>query len=525
MRLIRSTATVGLFTLMSRVLGLVRDILMARFLGASVINDALVTAMKLPNLFRRMFAEGAFNAAFVPLYARALEEEGEDGAANFAGEALSALLVLVVFIVLAFQITMPVSLNMIGFGLDRTAEVGPAPYDLAIGYARLTMPYLALMSVAALLSGMLNTHHKFAAAAFAPALLNILLIGILSATPAMNWDAPEIGKWVSLGMSLSGIAQVALLIWAVRRGGLRLRVPRPRLTPKVRRLIALGVPGLIAAGITQINITVSHSIATLQDQAASWLYYSDRLYQLPLGLIGIALGIALLPSLSRSLRGGRDQEALNTQNRGLEFALLLTLPASIALFVLPEFLISGLFERGRFGVEDTIQAARALRMFALGLPAFVLLKVLTPAFFAREDTRTPMIWAGVSAIINLCLGAYLFFYGPPQISGFVGLALATSVAAWTNVVGLAVILSRRNLVRLDRRLWSRLPRIGLAAFVMGVALWFAEPYAQELPGGTMLADYLWLILVCGAGLGVYGLCALLLGAFRISDLRQTLAKP
>ena len=525
MKLLRASATVGLFTLLSRILGLVRDILMARYLGAGVINDALVTAMKLPNLFRRMFAEGAFNAAFVPLYARRLEEEGEAGAARFAGEALAALGVLVLLIVAFFEITMPWSLNMVGFGLDRVGEGGdPAPYDLAVTYARLTMPYLALMSVGALVSGMLNTHARFVAAAFAPALLNILLIGILTATPLMGWDLPDIGLWVSLGMSVSGIAQVLLLFAALKRAGIGLRIPRPRLTPGVRRLVILGFPGLIAAGITQINITVSHSIATLQNSAASWLYYSDRLYQLPLGLIGIALGIALLPSLSRSLRGGRESEAAFTQNRGLEFAALLTLPAAVALFVIPDTLIGGLFERGRFDATDTTQAARALRMFALGLPAFVLLKVLTPAFFAREDTRTPMVWAAVSAIVNLVLGASLFFYGSGGIGGFVGLALATSVAAWVNVIGLSLILARRRTFALDSRLISRLPRILLASAGLGAALLWLGPWGQARFTGAMLNDYLWLLVVVGAGGALYGVLVLIFRAVRPADLRSALAK-
>ena len=525
MRLLRATATVGLFTLASRILGLVRDVLLARYLGAGVVNDALVTAMKLPNLFRRMFAEGAFNAAFVPLYARRLEDEGEAAAQRFAGEAMSALALVTALIVVAFQVTMPWSLNMVGFGLDRdTSAAGFAPYDLAVTYARITMPYLFLMSVSALLSGLLNTHNRFAAAAFAPVLLNVLLIAVLLASPFADWTLPRLALWISAGMSVSGLFQAGLLLMAVRRAGQGFRLPRPRLTPGVKRLVALGLPGLVAAGITQINVTVSHSIATLQDSAASWLYYSDRLYQLPLGLIGIALGIALLPSLSRSLRGGREDEAAHTFNRGFEFALLLTLPASVALAVMPELLVGGLFERGRFTATDTAQAARALRMFALGLPAFVLLKVLTPAFFARENTRTPMVWAAVSALVNLGLGAGLFFHGPAPIGGFVGLALATSVAAWTNLAALAMILRAQGRFGLDRRTRARLPRIALAALLMGLALWWAREPASGGLSGRMLSDYLWLALVCAGGAGVYALSALALGALRPRELRAALAK-
>ena len=517
MRLLRSTAQIGSLTLVSRVLGLVRDILLARFLGASVVNDALITAMRLPNLFRRMFAEGAFNAAFVPLYARELEERGEADAATFAGQALAALLVLVAAIVLVFQISMPVSLNLVGYGLDREAggvSGGTAPYDLAVLYARITMPYLLLMSLAALLSGVLNTHHRFAAAAFAPVLLNIVLIGVLLAAGRTGWDQPGVALWVSLGMTASGVLQLALLVWAARRAGIRVPLRRPRLTPRIRRLWTLGVPGLIAAGITQINALVSHTIATTQDSAASWLYYSDRLYQLPLGMIGIAMGIALLPALSRSLRAGRLDDAQATQNRGAELALLLTLPASAALFAMPEFLVGGLFERGAFGAFDTEQTAVALRMFSLGLPAFVLLKVLTPAFFAREDTRTPMRWAAVSAAVNVSLGATLFF-----TVGFWGLALATSVAAWANVAGLAWVLRGNGMWAVDARLLARVPRIALASLGMGAALWAARPLFRPLLEGGILTDYIALAAVSVAGLAVYALLAFGVGATRLSELR------
>jgi len=394
MRLLKSTAIIGSLTMLSRILGLIRDILLAKYLGAGVINDALVTAIKLPNLFRRMFAEGAFNAAFVPLYARQIEEEGDDAAASFAGQAFAALFLLVALITIFFQITMPWSLNLIGFGLDRTAAAGAsAPYDLAVLYARITMPYLILMSIAALFSGVLNTRGRFAAAAFVPALLNIVLIALLGVASQINWPLDELALYLAIGWTFSGVLQAGLLFWSMKRAKIRLPLYRPRITPGVKRLFTLGVPGMISAGITHINLMVSHSIATTQDGAASWLYYSDRLYQLPLGMIGIAMGIALLPALSRRLRSGDESGAMMTMNRAMEIAAFLTLPATAALVIMPDFLIAGLFQRGEFRAADTWEAAKALRMFALGLPAFVLLKVLTPAFFARENTKTPMIYA------------------------------------------------------------------------------------------------------------------------------------
>ena len=520
MKLIRSTAIISFFTLISRVLGLVRDILTANFLGASVINDALITAMKLPNLFRRMFAEGAFNAAFIPLYARRIENEGDDEAAQFAGEALSALLLLVIIIVIGFQITMPWTLNLIGGGLDKVEVAGQTSiYDLAVLYARITMPYLLLMSLTALLSGMMNTHNRFAIAAFVPVLYNIVAISVLYFATRGDYALKDLALYLSIGMTVSGVLQFACLIYGLKRANIRLPLYRPRLTPGVKRLWVLGVPGLISAGITHINIMVSHAISTLQEGAPSWLYYSDRLYQLPLGIIGIAMGVALLPALSRRLRAGDESGAMTSLNRALEITAYLTLPATVALAVMPDFLIGGLFERGRFGPEDTVQTAHALEMFAYGLPAFVLLKVLTPAFFARENTKTPMIYAAISAVMNLCLGALMFF-----TLGFYGLALATTIAGWTNVILLSRALLKSGHLKFDKRLQQRLPRIFSAAAVMGVATWFMAPKAKAMLTGHILNDYLWLLVVCSIGLLIYIIFSFLFRAFSRADFRYAFGK-
>jgi len=522
MRLVKSTAIIGAMTLLSRVLGLVRDILLAACLGAGLVNDALITAIKLPNLFRRMFAEGAFNAAFVPLYARRLEGDGEEVAAKFAGEAFSALFFLVALIVVLFQLTMPISLNLIGGGLNKvaTGPDGLIPYDLAVLYARLTMPYLLLMSIGALFSGMLNTKNFFAVAAFVPALLNFIWIGILITPYFIGLPPEKIAIYLAMGMTVSGVFQVAFLIFALRKADIALPLKWPKLTPDVKRLFTLGVPGLFAAGITQLNLLVTHNIATLQPGAPSWLYYSDRLYQLPLGMIGIALGIALLPSLARSLRANRDGEAMTTLNRATEIAAFLTLPAACALFIMPEFLISTLFERGRFTPEDSLQAAKALRMFALGLPAFVLIKILTPTFFARENTKTPMMFAILSAVINVVLGFFLFF-----TIGFYGLALATTLAGWSNVVCLAIAQKRRGHFKMDGRLLRNLPKIILATLLMGGALVFLEKFAQSQVKGSMLWDYSILLIICSIGGLIYLCLAALLRIFNLGELKTSLRKP
>jgi len=521
MRLLKSTAIIGSLTLVSRLMGLVRDMLIARFFGAGLISDAFFTAFKLPNVFRRMFAEGAFNAAFVPLYARRMEEDGDAAADDFAKEAMSALLVVVAFIVILFEITMPWSLSVIGFGLDKNIdpETGIRPYYLAVIYAQLTMPYLLFMSLTALFSGILNTRGYFALAAGVPIILNAFMISTLAATSVTGWTQEQLGYFLSAAVAISGFAQMCAVIWGCRRAGVEIGFKRPRLTPGVKRLVTLGVPGMISAGITQINLLVSHAIATTRDSAASWLTYADRLYQLPLGIIGIAMGVALLPALSRRLRAGDQAGAKMSMNRGIEIAAFLTIPAAVALATIPEFLISGLYERGAFTAFTTEQTAKALRMFAFGLPAFVLLKVLTPAFFARENTVIPMIFAGISAVINVALGIYLFF-----TIGFQGLALATTIAAWTNVLCLAFLLLRDRHLEPDNRLLTRLPRILLASLAMGLALYFMVGRFGEQLNGNLILDFLGLGVICGIGLIIYAAVAALLRAFDMGDIRDALQR-
>lgn len=519
-RLLKSTAIIASLTLFSRLLGLIRDILIASYLGAGAISDAFFTAFKLPNVFRRMFAEGAFNAAFVPLYARRIEEDGDDAANNFASEVGSMLFTVVIGIIIFFELTMPWSLNIIGYGLDKTTlEDGVVPYDLAVMYAMITMPYLLFMSLMALFSGIMNTRQKFALPTFALALLNVFMISALVGSHHFGFDKKHIGTALSVAITISGVAQAGLVYWGCKRIGIKFHLRRPRLTPNVKRLVILGVPGIISAGITQINLVVSHSIATMQQSAASWLTYADRLYQLPLGMIGIAMGIALLPALSRRIRANDEAGANMSFNRGMEIAAFLTLPAAVALYVIPELLIAGIYQRGEFITETTLQVAKALRFFALGLPAFVMIKVLTPAFFARENTKTPMIYAALSAFINIILGLYLF-----KTIGFEGLALATSIAAWVNVTCLSWILLKSEHWQPDARLITRTPRIVFASLLMGGALWFIQPHIPDFAEMNILMDFIILSAVCGIGGIVYAIAAIALRAFGVSDIRDAFSR-
>ncbi len=526
MRLIKSTAIIGVLTLLSRVLGLVRDTLSASFLGAGAVNDALVTAFRIPNTFRRIFAEGAFNSAFVPLYARRIEEEGESSADEFASEAFAGLFFVVAVLVIVFEMTMPWTLNLFGAGLGRDPNIEVealgktfSTYSLAVLGAQITMPYLLLISLTAMFSGILNTRHRFVAAAFAPVLLNIVLISIFALMIKWQWSKAVLSLVLCFGMSLSGLFQLGLVVWACRKAGVKIGIKRPRMTKGIKRLLTLGLPGMLAAGITHINIMVSHNIATMQKSGVSWLNYADRLYQLPLGMIGIAMGVALLPSLSRSLRSGDEKGAKTSLNRAMEIAAFLTLPASVALAVMPEFLVGGLFERGAFDSIDTSQTAKALLMFAFGLPAFVLIKVLTPAFFARENTKTPMFYAGISAIINISLGFLLFLQ-----FGFWGLAIATSLAAWVNVFLLVKRLLQDGFFTPDKRLKSRLPRILLASLIMGFGVYFLARYFMPMLSGGLIINYSLLALVSLLGLVLYAVVSFITGAFEKSDIKMAFGK-
>lgn len=520
MKLLRSSAVIGSLTLVSRFLGLARDILIARFLGAGIVSDAFFTAFKLPNVFRRMFAEGAFNAAFVPLYAKRIEQDGEAAADGFASEAAAALFFIVAILVIAFELTMPWSFNIIGYGLGKTpVEGGITPYDLAVIYAWLTMPYLLFMSMTALFSGVLNTRGRFAMAAGVPIVLNVLMIATLWVAGGLELSQRSIGLSLSATITVSGAVQMALVIWSCKKAGVKFGLRRPRLTPGVKRLVLLGIPGIISAGITQINLLVSHVIATTQESAASWLTYADRLYQLPLGIIGIAMGVALLPTLSRAIRAGDEAGAKMTLSQGIHISLFLTLPAAVALYIIPDFLISGIYQRGAFTSETTAQVAKALRWFALGLPAFVLLKVLTPAFFARENTRTPMIWAGISAVINVSLGLILF-----RTIGFHGLALATSIAALVNVIGLGLLLLRSGDLLLNARLLRVLSRIIVASAIMGAGLWWARAHIPDLGDFNILMDFIWLGVVAAAGFILYLVAATLLRAYNPADIAKAFSR-
>ena len=520
MKLYSAFATVGSLTAVSRVLGFCRDILIAAVLGTGAVADAFFVAFRFPNLFRRLFGEGAFNAAFVPLFAKHLEGDGKGPARAFAEEALSGLLFVLLIVTALAELAMPWLMYIFAWGFVDT----PDKFDLAVLLTRITFPYLLCMSLVALLSGVLNALGRFTAAAAAPIVLNLVLIGAMLLAAWLQFDnTPNAGIVLAWGVALAGGLQLVVLAIAARRAGMGLRLRRPRITEGMRRLIALGIPGVIAGGITQINLMVGTFIASLQDGAVSYLYYADRLYQLPLGIVGIAIGVVLLPDLSRKLRAGEHAAVLDSQNRSLEFALLLTLPAAVALAVVAEPIISVLFQRGAFSADDTPATAWALAAFSAGLPAFVLIKVFSPSYFAREDTKTPMRYAAVSMVVNAVGSLILFFaFRRLGLMPHVGIAIATSLAGWINAGLLWATLARSGRYTADQRLRRNLPLIMMASLLMGAVLWFVAgalssyfDIAQGLPVRVLAVAGL-----VGVGLITFAAAIQFTGVMRLSDLRR-----
>lgn len=509
MVLLRSIATVGGFTLISRVLGFVRDILIAAVLGAAAGADVFFVAFKLPNLFRRLFAEGAFSMAFVPMFAGRVEAEGIQAAKAFANAAFSVLFWSLLVFVGVIELAMP--LVMLGFAPGFIDD--PAKFDMAVELTRITFPYLLFISLVSLMAGVLNSLGRFAAAAATPILLNLCLIGAILGL-AHYTETP--GHALAWGIAVAGAIQFIWLFAACGREGVWIRLGLPKLTDDVKVLLKRMAPVAIGAGIYQINLVIDTVIASLLPSGSiSYLFFADRVNQLPLGVLGVAVGTALLPLLSRQVRAGETEAAHHSQNRALELSLLLTLPAACALAVIAEPVIRVLFERGQFGPEETAATAAALGVYALGLPAYVMVKALAPGFFAREDTATPVKISVFCLFVNL--GLNLLLMGPFK---HVGIAMATAISSWINVAIMAYVLNRRGHLILDDRLRGRLPRMVLASAGMGLALfWALGPLGGMLSGATP-ERITGLVVLVGGGMAVFAILAMVLGAARIGDLKS-----
>jgi putative peptidoglycan lipid II flippase len=520
MKLYKSFATVGGLTLLSRVFGFMRDILIAATLGSGWVADAFVVAFRFPNLFRRLFGEGAFNSAFVPIFAKKIEGEGKEAARSFAEEAMAGLVFILLILTIFAELTMP----FLMYGLAPGFDAQPEKFDLAVLLTRITMPYLLCMSLVALMSGALNSVGKFAESSSVSIVLNgVMMIATLISLWLGYKAGAQAGIIQALGVFVAGFLQLLLLMWGMKRAGLSLKLRWPRWTADLRYLWKLGIPGIISGGVTQINIAIGTVIASMQPGAVSQLYYADRLYELPLAMVGIAVGVVLLPDVARQLRAGNIPGVMDSQNRSLEFAMLLTIPAAVALALIPTDIIRVLFERGAFTPADTAATAAVLGVFAFGLPAFVLIKVFSPAYFAREDTKTPMRYATISLTANT-VGSIVLFFLFRQIGWMpqLGIAIATTLGGWLNAYLLWSTLRQRGDFVFDARLMRNLPLIGLASLAMGAVLYAAanmfSPYMQAGRGFLVEASALGGLVA--AGVLVFALAILATGVMTPAQLRR-----
>lgn len=514
MNLARSLGSVGGLTLVSRVLGLARDMLFAEYVGANFASDAFAVAWRMPNMFRALFAEGAFSAAFIPMFNKKVADKdglGLPAGITFADDALSVLLpslilMTVLLEVLAWPATYLISLGFHGASHEQFAY--------AVMLARFTFPYLMLISLASLLGGILNSLHKFWVAAAAPILLNVAQIVAL--VFFHTHEPLSTTKFQAMSVTIGGALQLLWLLQACWASHVRLKIKRPTINNDVKRLMKLIAPAAAGAGAVQFNLLVSTALATglLPHGSVTYIYYADRLNQLPLGLIGIGLGTVLLPTISHQLGRGADVEAMTTQNRGLELALLFTLPATVALVICGVPIITGLLQHGQFDAGDAVRTGQALAAFSIGLPSYILVKVLTPGYYARHDTKTPMRFAMISIAVNLVLNLALIMplkhMGPP---------LATALASTVNVWMLYHELKKRGHFEADARLKRRVPRLALAAILMGVALFFITPLLDPYMTGSIFRRAGGLIGLCAAGGAVYAVACFVTGGFVLDDLK------
>ncbi len=508
-KLVSAFFTVGIWTFLSRIAGFVRDILIAAFFGSGPVAEAFQVAFALPNMFRRFFAEGAFNMAFVPMFSKKLE--ASEGAQEFAQDAFAGLASLLIVLTLIAQIFMPWFVYAMASGF-----VGDVRFETAVDFARICFPYILFISLAALLSGVLNASGRFAAAAAAPVLLNFIVVTAIASAYYIGLDVAHALVW---SIPIAGIAQMALVWWAADKAGLRL-IPRlPKMTPELKKLAIIAAPAALAGGVVQVNLLVGRQVASYFDGAIQWLAVADRLYQLPLGVVGIAIGVVLLPDLSRKIRaddvtGGRD-----AFNRAAEFALALTIPAATALYLAARPMISVLFERGAFNADDALATAAALAIYSLGLPAFVLQKVIQPLYFAREDTKTPFYYAVIAMIVNLVIAIGLSYK-----IGYLSAAIAVTVSAW--IMCLMLWLGTRNMgkaAQFDARFFKTIPKVILASAIMGVIVIFT----QKILGNSLYTHglrYMSLTTLVISGAATYGIALLALKAYSLKEIKILLKR-
>jgi putative peptidoglycan lipid II flippase len=521
MSLLKNVGTIGGLTAVSRVFGFARDILLARVLGAGGVADAWQLAFQLPNLFRRLFAEGAFASAFIPLFNRHMAED-ETAAKRFAGEVLAVLLPILVVFGAVMMVAMPWVLGLFANAEMRGDE---RTFALAVLMGQIAFPYLLFMSLATLVAAILNSLSRFAAAAAAPILLNICLL------TALGWGVFQhpgeetrqaVGFYLAIAVSVSGLLQLLWLIWFMRRAGFRIPRLRPRITARVKEMGVLIVPAIFGAGVYQISRFIDLAfISSLPDGSLTYMAMADRWNQLPLGIIGIALGTAILPALSRFISRDEDDEAARLQANAIELAMLLTVPCAVALFFTGTAFVRVFMAGQAFTQEDASVTGMVVSALVLGLPAYVLVKVLTPNFFARKDTRTPVYTAAAALVVTVTLNiAFIFYAG----LGVVGLALAGAAGAWVNIVLLGAILKRRGFFILPTRLVGRIARIVLSAAIMGAALYALMLAIEPWFVGSVIDKVLGILAILGTSFVTYGAATVALGVLDKATVARLLRR-
>jgi len=506
MNLLKSTGTFGFYTIISRLLGYLRDILIAIFLGTGLLADAFFVAFRIPNTFRRLFSEGTFNAAFVPSYSSEILR-GKKQSNQFANDIFNLLFLGLLFLTIVVQIFMPGFVSLIAPGFVGDFE----KMEIAINLTRITFPFLFFISLASFFSAILNSYNKFAAASGAPIILNIVLILVLLFSKLLG---DQLVYYLSYGVSLAGILQLLFLYKFVNKYySLKFNF-KIRLNNKVKFFFKKLLPSIFSSGVTQINILIGTIIASFQASAVSYLYYADRIYQINLAVAGIAIGVVVLPQLSKHIRSRRKNKILLIQNKALELSLFLSLPATIALIIGSKQIISALFGYGSFNETSVNNSSLALYYFAFGLPAFALIKVFSSFFFANHDTKTPFYISLISVLLNILISVYYF-----SEVGFVIIPIATSISSWFNSILLFLFLKNRKLFYFNKIFIVKFIKITIASVLMGLFFNFLLNFFQNELAFNHSIKYLYLILSVVLGLSFYLLICYLIKAFKMSDIK------
>ena len=506
MNLVKSTGTFGFYTIISRLLGYLRDVLIAIFLGTSFLADIFFVAFRIPNTFRRLFSEGTFNAAFVPSYTSELAKS-KTKSSIFANEIFNLLLLGLFFLVLIIEIFMPTFLKFIAPGFIQT----PEKINFAVNLTRITFPFLIFVSLSSFFGAVLNSHNKFAAASAAPIILNLILIMILCFGKYLN---DELIYYLSWGVSLAGLLQLLFLYKFVKKFYLIKIDLSFNISKKVKVFFKKLLPSIFSSGVTQINILIGTIIASYQASAVSYLYYADRIYQINLAIAGIAIGIVVLPQLSKYVHLKKKDKILKIQNKALELSMFLSLPASAALIIGSEKIISALFGYGSFGQEAVFNSAKALYYFGLGLPAFALIKVFSTFFFANHDTKTPFYISLFSVILNICISVYYF-----KSVGFIIIPIATTISSWCNSLILFIYLKKKNFFRFNKTFLIGFIKILFASILMGLFFKYLILFFDDKLTYEYNFKSFYLILSVFLGLSFYLILSLFIKAFKYDDIK------